>query len=76
MAAAILGTVRNWGPNSLCITIAPELRKQMGLVRKDVLAFRVANWQGKLILIGEKVPLHALANLKEVSTDMLPTREK
>jgi hypothetical protein len=76
MSAAILGRVRLWGNNSLCITIDPELKRQMGLIPKDVLAFRVMTWQNKLILIGEKVPLHALANLKEVPVEMLPKTER
>ena len=74
MEPAILGRVHRWGQNSLCMVIDPQLKRKMGLVPKDVLAIRVMNWQGKLVMIGEKVPLYALANLKEVPVELLPTK--
>jgi hypothetical protein len=69
---AILGRVHKWGQNSLCMTIDPELKRQMFLVPKDVLAFRVMMWNGKRILVGEKVPLDALANLKTLPPELQP----
>ncbi len=72
MSNAILGRVRQWGEKSLCITVDPQLKREMGLVPKDVFAFRVFVFQGRRVLVGEKVPMHALANLKELPVDLIP----
>jgi hypothetical protein len=68
---------RVWLNNtSLCMTIDAELKRELGLVPKDVIAFRVLTIQGKRVMIGEKVPLHALANMRELPTEALPRGEK
>jgi len=72
MANAILARVRRWGQTSMCITVDPQLKREMGFVPKDVLAFRVFIVQGRRILVGEKVPMHMLASLKELPVDLLP----
>jgi hypothetical protein len=71
MANAILCRVHLWGKSSMVMTIDPALKREMGLVPKDVIAFRLTIIQGKRVMIGEKVPLHALANFKELPTEAL-----
>lgn len=55
----------------MMMTVDAELKRQMGLVPKDVIAFRVFDWQGKRVMVGEKVPLAALANLKSMTAEMM-----
>lgn len=55
----------------MVMTLDKQLRDEMGLVPKDVIAFRVATYKGRRIIIGEKVPLHALANLKDIPSEIL-----
>jgi hypothetical protein len=71
MSHAIPCTVHAWGKTSFVITLDKQLRQQMGLVRKDVIAFRVIEVQGRRLMIGEKIPLHALANFKELPVEAL-----
>ena len=66
---AILCRVHKWGPNSFVLTLDAEIRRQMGIVQKDVLAFRVMMWKGRRVMIGEKVPLSALANVKALPSE-------
>jgi hypothetical protein len=68
---AILCRVSLWGPNSMAMSIDAELRREMFLVPKDVIAFRVMMWKGRRVMIGEKVPLSSLANLKEVPPEFM-----
>jgi hypothetical protein len=68
---AILCRVHAWGNSSLVMTLDANLRKDMGIVIKDVLAFRVMVWKGRRVMIGEKVPLSALANLKDVPPEFM-----
>jgi hypothetical protein len=62
---AILCRVHRWGRTSFVMTLDMQLRADMCLVEKDVLAFRVMTWKGRRVMVGEKVPLSALANLKD-----------
>jgi len=70
MANAILGRVHRYGTRSFAVTLDAELRRQMGLVERDVIAFRVIAVRGKWVLVGEKVPLHALANMVGVPPEI------
>ena len=56
----------------MVMTLPPEIRREMGIVSKDVLAFRVMVYNGRRIMVGEKVPLTALANLKELPPELKP----
>lgn len=70
--AALLCRVHFWSSNTMVMTLPPDLRKDMGLVAKDVIAFRVIMFQGRRIMVGEKVPLTALANLKVLPPELIP----
>jgi hypothetical protein len=74
MANAILCRVHTWGKASMVMTVDPQLKREMGLVVKDVIAFRVYDYQGKKIMVGEKVPLSALAELMVTPGDIFHNR--
>lgn len=69
MANAIIGRVHRWGRHSFVVTLDPEIRRQLGIVEKDVIAFRVYNVKGKAMLVGERVPLHQLANANTTAAE-------
>ena len=73
---AILCRCHLWGPNSMVMTVDAALRRDMGILPKDVIAFRVMNYQGRLIMVGEKVPLSALANLKGAPPEVFTRKQK
>lgn len=60
------------GKSSLVMTVDPALRKELQLVEKDVLGFRVVTVQGKKLLVGEKIPLHKIALIDKMPADVLP----
>lgn len=75
MPNAILCRVHTWGKQSMVMTVDPQLKREMGLVVKDVIAFRVYDYQGKRIMVGEKVPLSALAEMLVTPGDILHNRK-
>lgn len=60
------------GKNTLVLTIDPAIRKELGLVPKDVIGFRVVSVEGKRLLIGEKIPLHKIASIAKMPANVLP----
>lgn len=75
MANAILCRCHLWGKSAMVMTVDPQLKREMGLVPKDVVAFRVYDYQGKKIMVGEKVPLSALAEMLVTPGDILHNRK-
>ena len=57
---------------SLCFQVPMAMRKQIGLVHGDVVGFRVLSVQGKILIVGEKIPLEKLAKLDKVPLEVLP----
>lgn len=57
---------------SLCFQVPMAMRKQIGLIHGDVVGFRVLIVQGKMLIVGEKIPLESLAKLDKVPLDVLP----
>jgi len=55
------------------MTVDRAIREQLGLVAKDVIGFRIVKVQGKLMLLGEKIPLGKIAQLANLPVDALPT---
>jgi hypothetical protein len=78
-----VGNVEFTGPVLLCrvwksgdsmvLTIDRAIRETLGLVPKDVIGFRLVKIQGKTMLLGEKIPLHKIAQLAALPADALPT---
>lgn len=65
---------RVWQSNtSMVLTIDKGIREALGLVPKDVIGFRLVKIQGKTMLLGEKIPLHKIAQLANLPADALPT---
>ena len=59
------------GTTSICLTIDAELKKELGLLPRDVIGFRVVNSGGKKLLVGEKVPMHQIAVLKTMPENVI-----
>jgi hypothetical protein len=59
---------RCWMSGNACmvLTIDPALKKEMGLLPRDVVGFRVVNVGGKRLLVGEKIPLNKIAVLSKI----------
>jgi len=58
---------------SMVLTIDKAIRETLGLVPKDVIGFRLVKIQGKTLLLGEKIPLHKIAQIASLPADALPT---
>lgn len=63
--------LRIWGRASVVVVLPPELRAELGVVVNEAIGFRVKVIQGRRFLIGEKIPLNALARLPELPADVL-----
>lgn len=69
----ILCRVSLWGPNSMAMTVDPQLRKALGLIPKDVLGFRIVQVQGRTLAVCEKIQLGRVALLTHLPVDVLPS---
>jgi hypothetical protein len=68
----IICRVYSQGSNSLVMTVDRKIRAFMGLVPREILGFRCRVIRGRRIIIGEKLPLHAIANLNADVSELLP----
>lgn len=57
----------------MVLTIDRAIRETLGLVPKDVIGFRLVKIQGKTMLLGEKIPLHKIAQIANLPADVLPS---
>lgn len=62
------------GKDTYVCSFPKDVREPLGIVPRDVIGFRVIEWQGKRMLLGEKIPLHLIARLKEIPVEALPKR--
>jgi hypothetical protein len=57
----------------MVLTVDKAIREALGLVPKDVIGFRLVKIQGKTMLLGEKIPLHKIAQIATLPVDALPS---
>lgn len=60
------------GKSSMVMTVDPQVKKFLGLSPRDIIGFRLRTIKGHRLLIGEKVPLHSLANPAASMADVVP----
>lgn len=60
------------GKTTMVMTVDPQIREFMGLIPRELIAFRCRTIKGRRILIGEKVPLHSIANPGANVADVVP----
>jgi hypothetical protein len=60
------------GKTTMVMTVDPQIREFMGLIPRELIAFRCRTIKGRRILIGEKVPLHSIANPGVNVADVVP----
>jgi hypothetical protein len=70
----ILSRVYMNGKDTYVASFPKELRTALGIVARDVIGFRVIEWRGKKMLLGEKIPLHLIATLKAIPMEALPEK--
>jgi hypothetical protein len=56
----------------MCMTVDPQIREFLGIVPREILGFRMRTIKGHRVIIGEKIPLHAIANPAAMLSDVLP----
>lgn len=65
------------GKTSLVLTIDATLKRELQLVNRDVIGFRVVTVEGKKLLIGEKIQMGKIAKISTLPVDALPkTRDR
>lgn len=70
--AVVICRVYMNGKTSMVMTLDPQLREFLALVPREIIGFRMRTIKGHRVIIGEKVPLHAIANPQAMVTDALP----
>lgn len=60
------------GKTSMVMTIDPQIREFLGLTPREIIGFRCRTVKGHRILVGEKIPLHAIANPAAHTADVVP----
>lgn len=56
----------------MVLTLDPQLREFLALVPREIIGFRCRTIKGHRVIIGEKIPLHAIANPAAMLSDSLP----
>jgi hypothetical protein len=64
------------GKTSMCMTVDPQIKEFMGLIPREIIAFRCRTVKGRKYIIGEKIPMSGLANPEQHIADLLPTEKK
>jgi hypothetical protein len=60
------------GKTTMVMTVDPQIREFLGLIPREIIGFRLRTIKGHKYLIGEKIPMHALANPAALVTDLVP----
>ena len=60
----------------MVMTIDPQIREFLGLSPREIVGFRCRTIKGRRILIGEKVPLHMIANPNAHVAETVPGEDK
>jgi len=76
MDGVIICRVWMSGKNSMCMTVDPQIREFMGLVPREIIAFRCRTVKGRKYLIGEKIPMSGLANPAAHMADVIPAEKE
>jgi hypothetical protein len=64
------------GKTSMVMTIDPQIREFLALIPREIIGFRLRTIKGHRVIIGEKIPLHAIANPSAMLEEVLPVGEK
>ncbi len=59
--------------NSLVLTVDKAVREALALVPRDMVGFRIVRIQNKTMILGEKVPLHKIAQIARLPAGPLPS---
>ena len=75
MDAVIICRVYMNGKTTMVMTLDPQIREFLGLVPREIIGFRTRVIQGHRVIVGEKIPLHSIANPAMLPVDALPKEE-
>lgn len=76
MDAVIICRIYMSGKRSMAMTVPPAIRDFLGITAHEIIGFRCRTVKGRKMLIGEKVPLHAIANPATFLSDVVPDEAK
>lgn len=71
--AVVICRVYMNGKTSMVMTVDTQIREFLGLVPREIIGFRCRTVKGRRIIIGEKIPLHAIANPGAMVSDLVTT---
>lgn len=60
------------GKTSMVMTVDPNIREWLGLSPREIIGFRCRTIKGRKMIVGEKVPLHVIANPNANLADYVP----
>jgi len=70
--AVILCRVYMNGKTSMVMTVDTQLRKFLGISPRELIGFRLRTIKGHKLIVGEKLPLHGVANPQAYLAESLP----